>query len=180
VSRSLISSPSAPNMDDREPLQLFSKQFRKRNSRNFACRGFSEVRQQSCDKWFLEALRGTLGDALCLSPCYRDRGAGIHCAKVIASQLRPAFSEGGDENAGELGGVPSGTLHLLVYVGTMEKSLAFSSTYGRGSWRTHDDGPWLLAKSDTSCAEGLFTQVPRETVWKFEWAFKLVACEPLN
>ena len=108
-------------------------------------------------------MRDTFADALCLSACYRDRGPGIHCAKVIASQLRPAFSEGGDENAGELGGVPSGTLHLLVYVGTMEKSLAFSSTYGRGSWRTHD-GTSLLAKSDTSSAEGLFTLLPRRGV----------------
>jgi hypothetical protein len=36
------------------------------------------------------------------------------------------------------GSVSYKTLLFLVYAGRMEKSLAFSSTYGRGLWRIHD------------------------------------------
>ena len=56
---------------------------------------------------------------------------------MIASRLRPAFSEGG-ENAGVLGGVLYETLLSLVYAGRMEKSLAFVSTFGRGMRRIHN------------------------------------------
>src|SRR5918997_4524819 len=95
---------------------------------------------------------------LCSSACYRDTWPGIQCAKVLACQPRPAFSEGEKRTLANWG-VPSGTLLLLVYVGRIEKSLAFTSTYGRGLWRTHD-GTWHLAKSGAS-GNGLFTQVPR-------------------
>src|SRR5215203_4380014 len=75
--------------------------------------------------------------------CYRVSGTVVHRAKVIASQLRPAFSEGECENAGELGGVSYETLLLLVYASSTRKYLALSSTCDRGLWRK-DDGTFHL------------------------------------
>src|SRR5918992_1982498 len=64
---------------------------------------------------------------------------------------RAAFSEGEEENAGELRR-PFRDAPFASVRGQGGKIFSFfTSTYGRGSWRTHD-GTRHLAKSDTSSA----------------------------
>jgi len=50
-------------------------------------------------------LASRLADVLSVKRCYSVTGTVIHRAKVIASQLRPAFSEGGMRERWRMGGV---------------------------------------------------------------------------
>jgi hypothetical protein len=50
-------------------------------------------------------LASRLADVSSLTRCYSVTGTIIHCVKVIASQLRPAFSEGGMRERWRIGGV---------------------------------------------------------------------------